>query len=224
MTKLTDVYVVDDDETIRHLLTALLTTAGNAPKAYESARDFLADCDDLAPGCIVTDFRMPGMDGLQLLKSLKDRNIPHPVIVISGYGDIRVAVEAFKAGAVDFIQKPFDDYAVLMAVQKALVDAEEPLSRQAGERRCEAAVAMLSARERQVMQGVVDGKANKVIAYELGISQRTVEIHRAHLMMKSGAHSVSALVRMATAASASMGRPAAAEEVGAHSAQASVGG
>ena len=112
MTKLTDVYVVDDDETVRHALTTLLTAAGNAPKSYESARDFLVDCDDLAPGCIVTDFRMPGMDGLQLLKSLKDRNIPHPVIVISGYGDIRVAVEAFKAGAVDFIQKPFDDYGV----------------------------------------------------------------------------------------------------------------
>jgi two-component system response regulator FixJ len=223
MTKLNDVYVVDDDETIRHALTALLTTAGNAPKAYESARDFLVDCDDLAPGCIVTDFRMPGMDGLQLLRSLKDRKIPHPVIVISGYGDVRVAVEAFKAGAVDFIQKPLDDGAVLMAVQKALIDAEGPLSRLAGERRCETAFATLSARERQVMQGVVEGKANKVIAYELGISPRTVELHRSHLMTKSGAHSVSALVKMALTAGASMGRPMAAGEAAGRSAQTSVG-
>jgi two-component system response regulator FixJ len=193
---LTHVYVVDDDETIRSSLTTLLSAAGNAPRAYESAGDFLSDCDNLAPGCIVTDFRMPGMNGLELLRRLKDRQISHPVILISGYGDIRVAVEAFKAGAVDFIAKPYDDKAVLMAVQKALANAEEPLLREATRRQFEAAYAKLSTREREVMQCVMDGQPNKVIARDLGISSRTVEIHRAHLMMKLGAHSVAGLMRM----------------------------
>jgi two-component system response regulator FixJ len=218
MSALTDVYVVDDDETIRSSLTDLLLAAGNAPRAYESAYDFLSECDHLAPGCIVTDFRMPGMDGLQLLRHLKDRMIPHPVILISGYGDIRVAVAAFKAGAVDFIQKPYNDVAVLMAVQKALVDAEEPVLREATRRRFEAALAKLSAREREVMQCVVDGKPNKVIARDLGISSRTVEIHRAHLMMKLGAHSLAGLVRMAVAAGFSTDDPTPVEQAGDRSA------
>jgi two-component system response regulator FixJ len=223
MTALTDVYVVDDDETIRSSLTELLAMAGNAPTAYKSAHDLLNDCDDLAPGCIVTDFRMPGMDGLQLLRSLKDRKVPHPVILMSGYGDIRVAVAALKAGAVDFIQKPLDDYAILVAVQKALVDAEELLLRQTTERRCEAALAKLSAREREVMQGIVDGKANKVIARELGISSRTVEIHRSHMMMKAGAQSISALVQMVLTAGGAMNVAMSAGRAGSPVAQTSVG-
>jgi two-component system, LuxR family, response regulator FixJ len=217
MSAFTDVYVVDDDETIRSSLTALLLAAGNAPRAYESARDLLSDCDDLAPGCIVTDFRMPVMDGLELLRRLKDRMVPHPVILLSGYGDIRVAVEAFKAGAVDFIQKPYDDSAVLMAVRKALIEAEEPVLRQATRRRFEAALAKLSAREREVMQCVVDGKSNKLIARELGISSRTVEIHRAHLMAKLGSHSIAALVRMAVASNFSANCPTPVEPAGDHS-------
>jgi two-component system, LuxR family, response regulator FixJ len=223
VTALNGVYVVDDDETIRDSLTALLVTAGAAPRAYKSARDFLSDCDHLAPGCILTDFRMPGMDGLQLLRTLKDRKVPHSVILISGYGDIRVAVEAFKAGAVDFIQKPYDDGAVLMAVQKALADAEEPVLREAARCRFEAALAKLSAREREVMQCVVDGKANKVIARDLAISSRTVEIHRAHLMMKLGVHSLAELVRMAVVAGFSADGPTPAAQAGDRSARTSDG-
>jgi two-component system response regulator FixJ len=212
MSALSGVYVVDDDETVRSSLTALLLAAGNATRAYEGAREFLDDCDDLAPGCVLTDFRMPGMDGLELLRRLKNRSVSHSVILISGYGDIRVAVEAFKAGAVDFIQKPYDDCAVLVAVQKALVDAEEPLLRQATQRRFEAALGTLSRREREVMQYVVEGKSNKVIAQDLGISPRTVEIHRAHLMLKLGSHSIAGLVRMALISGFSADHPTPVEQ------------
>ena len=163
------------------------------------------------------------MDGLELLRRLKDRMVPHPVILISGYGDIRVAVEAFKAGAVDFIQKPYEDGAVLVAVQKALVGAKELVLRRATLRRFEAALAKLSAREQEVMQCVVDGKSNKVIARDLGISSRTVEIHRAHLMMKLGVHSLAELVRMAVVAGFSAGGPAPAAQAGDRSARTSDG-
>jgi two-component system response regulator FixJ len=197
MATVSEVYVIDDDEAIRHSLSFLLTTAGIAARTFNSAAEFLRVCGDLAPGCIITDVRMPGMDGLELVRRLKERGLPHPAIVMSGHGDIPLAVEAMKAGALDFIEKPFQDDILLRAVRAAL-DADE-LASQHGDakRRFKEILSALSPREREVLQSVVEGKTNKLIAFEFGISPRTVEVHRASMMLKTGAGSLSELVRMA---------------------------
>lgn len=192
------VHVIDDDEAMRESLSFLLDTAGIATRTYESAVAFLQHAEDgLAPGCIVTDVRMPEMNGLELVRRLKERSIPHPVIVITGHGDVPLAVEAMKAGVVDFLEKPFDDEHLLQAVRSALDAREREDQQQAEKRRFESMLEGLSPREQEVLRGVIEGKPNKVIAYELGISPRTVEVYRANVMTKTGASGLSELVRMA---------------------------
>jgi two-component system, LuxR family, response regulator FixJ len=190
------VHVIDDDEAMRDSLSFLLDTAGVAARTYDSAVAFLAAADDLAPGCILTDIRMPQMNGLELARHLKARGLPHPVIVITGHGDLQLAVEAIRAGVVDFIEKPFDDETLLRAVRSALDEGKRAVQATDEKRRFADMLTTLSPREQEVLRGVVDGKANKIIAYELGISPRTVEVYRANVMTKTGAGSLSELVRM----------------------------
>lgn len=194
------VHVIDDDEAMRESLSFLLRTAKIAVSAYDSADAFLAKLKDIKGGCIVTDVRMPGMSGLDLLKRLRELNNQMPVIVITGHGDVPLAVEAMKYGASDFLEKPFDDDILLAAVRKALSETaashEDHTLRAAVTQR----MASLSARERQVLEGLLAGHANKTIAYDLGISPRTIEIYRANVMTKMEAASLSELVRMALVA------------------------
>lgn len=189
------VYIVDDDEAVRQSLAFLLSSAGHAVRLYDSATAFLAGLAGIKGGCLITDIRMPGMTGLELLQALNAKACALPAIVITGHGDIPLAVEAMKAGAVDFIEKPFDDTAILNAVKAAL---EREDVREGGDSEVIAArVASLSERERQVLEGLIAGHPNKTIAYDLGISPRTVEVYRANLMAKMEASSLSELIRMA---------------------------
>lgn len=197
MANSSEVYVIDDDDAIRLSLPFLLRSAGIASRTFESALAFLQAAKSLPQGCVLTDVRMPGMDGIELVRRLGDLRLQHPVIVMTGHGDVALAVEAMKAGAFDFIEKPFTDEVLLGAVQGAL-DADDRASQdQEARRRYLEAFASLSPREREVLQHVVAGKTSKVIAYDLGISPRTVEVYRAGMMMKTGARSLSELVRMA---------------------------
>jgi two-component system response regulator FixJ len=194
------IHLIDDDDGVRQSLAFSLTTAGLAVRAYPSAVAFLEALPDVQPGCVVTDVRMPGIDGLELQRRLNDQALNLPVIVITGHGDVRLAVEAMKAGAIDFIEKPFDDDILLASIQRAIERYD-----QTGEREREAALtrgklASLSPRENEVLQGLLAGHPNKTIAYDLKISARTVEVHRANVMTKMGAGSLSDLVRMALAA------------------------
>jgi two-component system response regulator FixJ len=191
------VHVIDDDESVRHALAFLLATSGIPVRVHESGDAFLATIDGLQPGCILTDIRMPGTDGLALQRKLLERGVKLPVIVMTGHGDVPMAVEAMKAGAVDFIEKPFDDAVLLKAIQSALDRYSEQGRRDSEAAQITAKVNGLSVRERQVLDGLIAGRANKTIAYDLDISPRTVEIHRANVMTKMGAGSLSELVRMA---------------------------
>jgi len=191
------IYVIDDDDAVRQSLEFLLKTAGITVRSFESGKAFLEELPEIRSGCIVTDVRMPEITGIDVLRYVKETNPDLPVIVITGHGDISLAVEAMKIGAVDFLEKPFDDDLLLAAVRAALShDAD------VGKRKAELAdihdkLAALSNRERQVLEGLVVGNANKTIAFDLGISPRTVEIYRANLMTKMAANSLSDLVRMA---------------------------
>jgi len=191
------VHIVDDDEGVRQSLAFLLSTAGIPVRLYESAIAFLAALPGLQGGCLITDVRMPGMTGLELIRELSARSVPLPAIVITGHGDIRLAVEAMKAGAVDFIEKPFEEEAILRAVRLAERRAEKENRVFADEGAVASKLASLSQRERQVLEGLVEGHSNKTIAHALGISPRTVEVYRANLMVKMQAKSLSELIRMA---------------------------
>jgi len=198
------VHIVDDDEAVRKSLAFLLSSAGHAVRLYDSATAFLGDLPHLTGGCLITDIRMPDMTGLELLHQMKAKACALPAIVITGHGDVPLAVEAMKAGAVDFIEKPFDDQAILGAVQAAL---ERRGDGQGGDAPVIVArLASLSERERQVLEGLIAGQANKTIAYDLGISPRTVEVYRANLMAKMEAKSLSELIRMAILASVAPAR------------------
>lgn len=191
------VHVVDDDEAVRQSLAFLLGSAGLAVRLYDSAPAFLENLAGIKGGCLITDIRMPGMTGLDLLHALRARACGLPTIVITGHGDVPLAVEAMKAGAVDFIEKPFEQQVLLDAVQAAL-ERGGTLGEEG--QAVAARLAALSARERQVLDGLIAGHSNKAIAHELGISPRTVEVYRANLMAKMEAKSLSELVRMAIVA------------------------
>lgn len=190
------VHVVDDDLAVRQSLSFLLASEGLPVRLHKSATAFLESAVNGNAGCIVTDVRMPGLDGIAFLQELKRRGSTLPVIVMTGHADVPLAIAAMKAGAVDFLEKPFDDDVFLAAVRTALDRNAEEARRAAEANALNERLAALSERERQVLDGLVDGKPNKVIAYELGISPRTVEIYRANVMAKMQATSLSQLVRM----------------------------
>ncbi len=191
------IYVIDDDGAVRQSLEFLLKTVGMTARGFDSATAFLEVLPHIRSGCIVTDVRMPGITGIDLLRRVKELGSDIPVIVITGHGDISLAVEAMKIGAADFLEKPFDDDALLAAVRAALDRSADTAQRNAELAEIRDKLTALSNRERQVLEGLVTGKANKVIAFDLGISPRTVEIYRANLMTKMTANSLSDLVRMA---------------------------
>jgi two-component system, LuxR family, response regulator FixJ len=189
------VYVIDDDEAVRESLAFLLTSTKLSVRTFESVRAFLSCLPELAPGCVVTDVRMPEMDGIELLRRLKDLNASSPVILMTGHGDVPMAVDAMKLGAVDFLEKPFDD-ALLASIRTALNRQEQEGSDEAERQQLLERMAALSKRERQVLNGLLQGQPNKIIAFDLGISSRTVEIYRANVMTKMQANTLSELVRM----------------------------
>lgn len=193
------VHVIDDDDGLREALAFLLEVNGIAAAFYPSADAFL-DALPVAEGCILTDIRMPGMTGLDLVRELARREITLPVIVMTGHGDIPLAVEAMKAGVVDFIEKPFQDDHLLRAIRAGFARLEAVQEPDEARRDAEARLAQLSPRESDVLAGVVQGKLNKQIAFELEISARTVEIYRANLMTKTGARNIAELMRIALAA------------------------
>lgn len=197
MTSEAVVHLIDDDEGVRQSVAFLLATAGFAVRVYDSASAFLAALPTLQSGCIVTDIRMPGMDGLELQRQLRQRKVSLPVIVITGHADVPLAVEAMKAGAVDLIEKPFSDDALLGAIRTAIDRYAANTERNSELVTIRERMAALSPREREVLDGLLAGLPNKTIAYDLKISARTVEVHRANLMARMGAHSLAELVRMA---------------------------
>lgn len=191
------VHVVDDDEAMRDSMAFLLRAENFQVQTYADAADFLTALPQIKVGCVVTDVRMPGMSGIELLQRLRELKVSLPVIVVSGHGDVPLAVEAMKTGALDFIEKPFDDDVFLRAVRLALSAQAVDSQRQAQQATINSRLESLSNREREVLEGLVAGHPNKTIAYDLGISPRTVEIYRANVMEKMQARSLSDLVRMA---------------------------
>jgi two-component system, LuxR family, response regulator FixJ len=195
------IFIVDDDDAVRDSLSLLLQSAGyDTLSVHESSRNLLETATPQAGDCLLLDVRMPDMDGLELQAELNRRGVHLPVIIMTGHGDVPIAVRAMKAGAVDFIEKPFSDELLLESVRRALALAAEVKSGTEEADETRRRVETLTAREREVLDGMVAGHPNKVIAYDLGISPRTVEIHRARVMEKMEARSLSALVRMVLAA------------------------
>jgi two-component system response regulator FixJ len=188
------IYVVDDDPDVRDSLATLLHAAGYESESFESAAKFLAHGGARSTGCVIADIRMPDMDGLALQEELVRRKSPLGVIIVTGHADVPLAVRAMKAGAIDLLEKPFDEAALLASVVRAF-DAATPDA--GADAEAEKHFALLTDRERQVLEEIVDGHANKVIAFHLSISPRTVELHRARVMDKMAARSVAELVRMA---------------------------
>jgi len=194
------IYVVDDDEAVRDSLSLLLEARGHTVRSFASAREFLTAAPSLRPGCLIADIRMPEMDGLELQQRLIERALRFPLIVITGHGDVPLAVRTMKAGAIDFIEKPFAAETILSSAAAALARLAESGDRDPLAETATAKLALLTPREREVLQGLLAGLPNKSIAYDLAISPRTVEIHRARVMDKMGARSLSELIRMSLAA------------------------
>ncbi|MBW8816014.1 MAG: response regulator [Caulobacterales bacterium] len=190
------VHLIDDDDAVRASLSFVLEMNDLPARTYASAIEFLQVAAEAA-GCVVTDVRMPEMSGLELVRELKTRGVGLPVIVITGHGDVPLAVEAMRAGVIDFIEKPFDDEVLLRAIRMALDTRLESDVHAQERQRFEQMLSALSGREKDVLRGVIAGKMNKVIAYELGISPRTVEVYRANVMSKTQANGLSELVRIA---------------------------
>ncbi|MBU4434161.1 MAG: response regulator [Alphaproteobacteria bacterium] len=194
------IHIVDDDEAVRRSAGFMLKTSGYAVTTYDSGPTFLQAARDAEPGCVLLDVRMPEMDGLEVQRAMTDRGIAMPVVVLTGHGDVSIAVQAMKAGAVDFIEKPFEKAVLLTAITSAferLDDADDRVSRA---ETAAVAIAALTGREQEVLQGLAQGLPNKSIAFDLGISPRTVEVHRANLMAKLRVKSLSEALRIAFAA------------------------
>ena len=191
------VYLVDDEAAVRRSVGFMLKTSGYEVETFESGEDFLKAAAQLAPGAVLLDVRLGGMDGLAVQQALKDRGIVLPVVIITGHGDVALAVRAMKAGAVDFLEKPFEKAALIASIENAQRrnEGREELVRLADQARAQ--LNALTPRERDVLNGLVEGQSNKVIAYDLGISPRTVEIHRANLMSKLGVNSLSDALKIA---------------------------
>ena len=196
MTREPTVFVVDDDEAVRHFLRGLIASVGLRVEVYAAARDFLDAFEVGTPGCLLLDIRMPGLSGLELQRELAERDIRLPVIILTGHGDVRVAVHALKAGAVDFIEKPFNNDLLLGRIQKAVADSVEADSARVRHDEIAGRLGLLTPRERQVLDLVVAGETNKGVARRLDISEKTVEVHRARVMEKMRAKSFAALVKM----------------------------
>jgi two-component system response regulator FixJ len=190
------VHVIDDDGPARHSLEFLIDCAGLRVRSYESAIQFLKAVPALDPGCIVTDIRMPEMSGIELIGKLQGLGVNEPIIVITGHADVPLAIQAMKAGVADFIEKPFGDETILTAIRSALARRSDRDHLRTERDLYLARKATLSQRERDVLEGLVEGRANKIIAFDLGISARTVEVYRANIMTKMQAGSLSELVRM----------------------------
>jgi two-component system, LuxR family, response regulator FixJ len=191
------VYVIDDDEAMRDSLDFLLGSAGFDVVLFENAQSFLDALPNLALGCVVSDVRMPGIDGIELLKRMKALHGPYPVIIMTGHGDVPLAVEAMKLGAVDFLEKPFEDDRLITMIETAIRQAEPAAKSETLTQDIVARIATLSPRERQVMNGLIAGLSNKLIARDYDISPRTIEVYRANVMTKMQASSLSELVRLA---------------------------
>jgi two-component system, LuxR family, response regulator FixJ len=191
------VYVIDDDEAMRDSLNFLLDSAGFSVTLFESALNFLYLLPRLDFGCVVSDVRMPGLDGIELLKRMKAGHSTFPIVIMTGHGDVPLAVEAMKLGAVDFLEKPFEDDRLIGMIEAAIRQAEPALRSEAVTHDIAARVATLSPRERQVMEGLIAGLSNKLIARNYDISPRTIEVYRANVMTKMQANSLSELVRLA---------------------------
>jgi len=191
------VHVIDDDDSARESLEFLLRSAKIHVRTYDSARAFIQNLSSVKAGCIITDVRMPDVSGIDLLRKLREMDLGIPVIVVTGHGDVPLAVEAMRIGAVDFLEKPYDDEALLTSVRSALNQGNKATSQSEEKAQLQERLATLSNREREVLDGLIAGQPNKIIAYNLGISPRTVEIYRANVMTKMKAGSLSELVRMA---------------------------
>jgi two-component system, LuxR family, response regulator FixJ len=196
------VYVIDDDEAMRDSLDFLLGSADFDVTIFESAHHFLDAVSSIEFGCVLSDVRMPGIDGIELLKRLKAAHSAFPVLIMTGHGDVPLAVEAMKLGAVDFLEKPFEDDRLIGMIDAALRQAESSARTEAVTLDVTARIAALSPRERQVMDGLIAGLSNKLIAREYDISPRTIEVYRANVMTKMQANSLSELVRLAIRAGA----------------------
>lgn len=196
------VHLVDDDGAIRKSAGFMLKTSGYRVRSYESGVELLKDHGELTDGCILLDIRMPGMDGLEVQQALRDKGVTLPVIIMTGHGDVGLAVRAMKAGAIDFIEKPFEKATLLGAIEQGLNRLREAETGRALASEAVVRLQGLTPREREVLDGLARGLPNKTIAYDLGISPRTVEIHRANVMTKLGVRSLSEALRIAFAAEA----------------------
>ena len=199
------VHVVDDDDSVRRSVGFMLKTSGYKVKPYASGNELLKDAKALEPGCILLDIRMPGMDGLEVQQGLQDMGISHPVIIMTGHGDVPLSVRAMKAGAIDFIEKPFEKEVLVSAIEDGFAVLNRAGSRRDRSEAAAVRLQILTPRERDVLDGLSQGLPNKTIAYDLGISPRTVEIHRANVMSKLGVRSLSEALRLAFAAQESSG-------------------
>jgi len=194
------VHIVDDEDSVRRSASFMLRTSGFDTRTYQSGVEFLKDAKHADAGCVLLDVRMPGMDGLEVQRELNERGIGLPVIVLTGHGDISIAVQAMKAGAIDFLEKPFEKAQLLVALDTGFAKLERRDDAAVSAHDAEVRIAALTAREQDVLRGLARGHPNKTIAYDLGISPRTVEVHRANLMTKLEVRSLSEALRLAFAA------------------------